>query len=90
LYFVGASTHPGTGVPICLSGAKLTAERILSDHDIEPPSSWSVNAAQLKEQVSELDVVRSTPSLTTTRVALCLCFAVFLAFSGFLATRYRM
>ncbi|KAE8142839.1 phytoene dehydrogenase [Aspergillus pseudotamarii] len=23
LYFVGASTHPGTGVPICLAGSKL-------------------------------------------------------------------
>ncbi|KAL2209220.1 phytoene desaturase [Sarocladium strictum] len=30
-YFVGASTHPGTGVPIVLAGAKITAEQILSD-----------------------------------------------------------
>lgn len=28
LYFVGASTHPGTGVPLVTIGAKLTAERI--------------------------------------------------------------
>ncbi len=28
LYFVGASTHPGTGLPIVLLSAKLTAERI--------------------------------------------------------------
>uniref|UniRef100_A0A0B7JVI2 Phytoene desaturase n=1 Tax=Bionectria ochroleuca TaxID=29856 RepID=A0A0B7JVI2_BIOOC len=28
-YFVGASTHPGTGVPIVLAGAKITAEQIL-------------------------------------------------------------
>lgn len=29
LYFVGASTHPGTGVPIVLAGAKLVSEQIL-------------------------------------------------------------
>ncbi|RAK79521.1 phytoene desaturase family protein [Aspergillus fijiensis CBS 313.89] len=31
LYFVGASTHPGTGVPICLAGAKLVAELVKRD-----------------------------------------------------------
>jgi phytoene desaturase len=31
LYFAGASTHPGTGLPIVLLSAKLTTERILSD-----------------------------------------------------------
>jgi phytoene desaturase (3,4-didehydrolycopene-forming) len=31
LYFVGASTHPGTGVPIVLAGAKLVAEQIFQD-----------------------------------------------------------
>lgn len=30
-YFVGASTHPGTGVPIVLAGSKITAEQILDD-----------------------------------------------------------
>lgn len=30
-FFVGASTHPGTGVPICLAGSKLTADQILSE-----------------------------------------------------------
>jgi phytoene desaturase (3,4-didehydrolycopene-forming) len=30
-YFVGASTHPGTGVPIVLAGAKLAAECIFQD-----------------------------------------------------------
>lgn len=29
LFFVGASTHPGTGVPICLAGSKITAEQVL-------------------------------------------------------------
>jgi phytoene desaturase len=31
LYFVGASTHPGTGLPIVLLSARLTVERILAD-----------------------------------------------------------
>lgn len=31
LYFVGASTHPGTGVPICLASGKLVAKQIMDD-----------------------------------------------------------
>ncbi|RDA84867.1 hypothetical protein CP532_2093 [Ophiocordyceps camponoti-leonardi (nom. inval.)] len=34
-YFVGASTHPGTGVPVCLAGSKITASQILRDFGIE-------------------------------------------------------
>ncbi|PLB51385.1 phytoene dehydrogenase [Aspergillus steynii IBT 23096] len=33
LYFVGASTHPGTGVPICLAGGKLVAQQIMEDYN---------------------------------------------------------
>lgn len=32
LYFVGASVHPGTGVPIVLCGAKLVQRQILKDY----------------------------------------------------------
>ncbi len=31
LYFAGASTHPGTGLPIVLLSAKLVEERILKE-----------------------------------------------------------
>ena len=31
LYFVGASTHPGTGVPTALVSARLTAARMLEE-----------------------------------------------------------
>ncbi len=31
LYFVGGSTHPGSGLPMVLLSARLTAERILKD-----------------------------------------------------------
>lgn len=34
LYFVGASTHPGTGVPTALISGRLAAERILDELDI--------------------------------------------------------
>lgn len=40
-YFVGASTHPGTGVPIVLAGAKITAEQILGDKKMAVP--WLEN-----------------------------------------------
>ena len=34
LYFCGASTHPGTGVPIVLLSARLVEERILKEQPI--------------------------------------------------------
>lgn len=33
LYFVGASTHPGTGMPTALVSARLTAVRLLEERD---------------------------------------------------------
>ncbi|KAF2207348.1 hypothetical protein CERZMDRAFT_115212 [Cercospora zeae-maydis SCOH1-5] len=37
LYMVGASAHPGTGVPICLAGGALVAEQICGDYGVEVP-----------------------------------------------------
>lgn len=37
VYFVGASTHPGTGVPIVLAGAKMTTLRVLNDLGMTVP-----------------------------------------------------
>ncbi|MCC7298073.1 MAG: phytoene desaturase [Bacteroidia bacterium] len=34
LYYVGASTHPGTGLPIVVIGSKLVTERISNEHAI--------------------------------------------------------
>lgn len=36
LYFAGASTRPGNGVPLCLIGSKLTAGRVLLDLGLPP------------------------------------------------------
>ena len=32
LYFVGANTHPGTGVPTVLISARLAAKRVLDEN----------------------------------------------------------
>jgi phytoene desaturase len=36
LYFVGASTHPGTGMPTALISARLAARRMLEDFGVAP------------------------------------------------------
>ncbi|KAI9740074.1 MAG: hypothetical protein M1818_004825 [Claussenomyces sp. TS43310] len=38
-YFVGASTHPGTGLPIVLAGGKITSTKVLEDLNMDLP--WS-------------------------------------------------
>lgn len=47
LYFVGASTHPGTGLPIVLLSAKLTVERILHDAGLSPVATRLQAQAQV-------------------------------------------
>ena len=54
-YFVGASTHPGTGVPICLAGSKITSEQVLTDLNMAIP--WK-EAKETGMQKGELDRVR--------------------------------
>ena len=38
LYFVGSSTHPGTGLPMVLLSARLTTERILKESGVPKPA----------------------------------------------------
>jgi phytoene desaturase len=38
LYFVGSSTHPGTGLPMVLLSARLTTERILKENGVPRPA----------------------------------------------------
>ena len=38
LYFVGSSTHPGTGLPMVLLSARLTTERILKEVGVPSPA----------------------------------------------------
>jgi phytoene desaturase len=49
LYFAGASTHPGSGLPIVLLSAQLTAERILED---QPASRSQASAGGVQTGVA--------------------------------------
>jgi phytoene desaturase len=42
LYFAGASTHPGTGLPIVLLSARLAVERIIKEQPLERRTSFQV------------------------------------------------
>ncbi|GAA5888554.1 hypothetical protein JCM6882_008994 [Rhodosporidiobolus microsporus] len=46
-YFVGASAHPGTGVPIVLAGARMATTQILDDLNLPIPAEWNVSASEL-------------------------------------------
>jgi phytoene desaturase (3,4-didehydrolycopene-forming) len=74
LYFVGASTHPGTGVPIVLCGSKITTEQILDDLGMDKP--WYPGGHRRKV-VSNLDkegwhALDLKLTLVAIFVALCL------------------
>jgi phytoene desaturase (3,4-didehydrolycopene-forming) len=64
LYFVGASTHPGTGVPIVLAGAKLVTEQVLKDLHLEErlPAAAPSNSKGVQSG-SPLDVIQGTSFL---------------------------
>jgi phytoene desaturase len=44
LYFVGASTHPGTGIPSVLTSARIVAARILEESGEGPFSEGAIGA----------------------------------------------
>ena len=42
LYFVGSSTHPGSGLPMALLSADLTTQRVLEDNGV-PETTFALN-----------------------------------------------
>lgn len=69
LYFVGASTHPGTGVPIVLAGSRITSEQVLEGQGMAVPWREAVErrsraAAQGQGKGGSLDEVRVGPVLS--------------------------
>ena len=44
LYFVGSSTHPGSGLPMALLSSRLTTERILREAAVPQPF-WAMKPA---------------------------------------------
>ncbi|KAL9941809.1 phytoene dehydrogenase AL-1 [Verticillium nonalfalfae] len=85
-YFVGASTHPGTGVPIVLAGAKITAEQILDDRGLPVPWAHTKNfpkqqLAERRQKTKALDLMRYTFHFGSEEVAvLSFLFAVYMMY----------
>lgn len=79
LHFVGASTHPGTGVPICLAGSKVTSEQILEYFGINKP--WDRKIESRGRHVKSLDRAQTFPessSQYTAFIAMCLLLITFM------------
>jgi len=49
LYFVGAGTHPGAGIPGVVGSAKATAKLMLGDLGASDPAQWPSNGGPLLE-----------------------------------------
>lgn len=86
LYFVGASTHPGTGVPICIAGSKLVAEQILQDVGVaDRDIPW--RTAIVEKAKSELDRMQTAPVLSWLHVgALFLAMVLFVLFQSLIVS----
>ncbi|KAI9819261.1 MAG: ATP-binding cassette transporter CGR1 [Pycnora praestabilis] len=74
LHFVGASTHPGTGVPICLAGSKVTSEQVLEGFGIEAP--WSDRQKTHDKHTKEIDREHALPMLSNIHIALLVLLAM--------------
>lgn len=83
LYFVGASTHPGTGVPIVLAGAKLVVEQIFQDRGQEKELPWPQEGiARQQTSASPLDrehkgIFLGLPEWLGILLVLCISLFVF-------------
>lgn len=78
-YFVGASTHPGTGVPIVLAGSRLTAEQILDD--LNAPVPWRGLPSKIQDQgVRQDENTRKLDRLMPPRVRMVTIFIVLIPF----------
>jgi phytoene desaturase (3,4-didehydrolycopene-forming) len=89
VYFVGASTHPGTGVPIVLAGAKITAEQILRERGEVIP--WEGKESVVRDQgvrqgkgTNDLDVVRREGAILSNLGICMLAFVVLVLTLGYL------
>ncbi|KAF2010739.1 phytoene dehydrogenase [Aaosphaeria arxii CBS 175.79] len=90
LYFVGASTHPGTGVPIVLAGAKLVAEQVLSDRSLR--TDWAKEEQRRRKEpksgeIAALDRVQFIPLLSWIHMGFVLLIGLLLSIFGPIAAR---
>lgn len=78
LFFVGASTHPGTGVPIVLAGAKLVCDQVLESLGMAQRIQGSSSGGEKKgKPVSHLDVMQGWAFGGVLHVALLMLFVLF-------------
>lgn len=77
LYFVGASTHPGTGVPIVLAGSKITTGQILDDIGINQP--WTSGKHQ-RRHISNLDKEGTVPVSFNSALAVVVFLILLVSF----------
>ena len=68
VHFVGASTHPGTGVPICLAGSKVTSEQVLEEFGIKRP--WALQRGNQGNEVKEIDKMHRLPILSRIHIGI--------------------
>ncbi|KAG0192762.1 hypothetical protein DFQ28_008006 [Apophysomyces sp. BC1034] len=73
LFFVGASTHPGTGVPIVLAGSKLTADQVCRHFDQVPKPSTLIKSQKQYDAEKQ-------PASSAWRYSLISIFILVLAF----------
>ncbi|KAI9720717.1 MAG: hypothetical protein M1828_005597 [Chrysothrix sp. TS-e1954] len=66
LYFVGASTHPGTGVPIVLAGSKITSQQVCEDFHVDPTPERDTHATS--PPIREIDKPHIRPILSWLHV----------------------
>lgn len=76
-YFVGASAHPGTGVPIVLAGARMATTQIIDDLGRQTPHEWKVSSSELATHRTGRDALGGI-GLLMALAALILAIAVYL------------
>lgn len=90
LHFVGASTHPGTGVPIVLAGAKIVSEEILKAAD-GSRIPWAENGTVTeKKSNSPLDKVQPLFGLLHLFILAFLCAIPMLYFTNFESQNWKL
>jgi phytoene desaturase (3,4-didehydrolycopene-forming) len=83
LFFVGASTHPGTGVPIVLAGAKLVSDQVLKQWRRQGP--WKDEEEEKKatnQRKGKLDEIPAFSSFGWVHWFLLLLFGAILSVLG--------
>ena len=88
LYFVGCNTHPGSGVPLCLAGAKMITEQILDASDMRIPWRKKSDTAERgnegsgEPQILDLKRMASALDFPGTTLVFSLLFAALLFFAA--------